>query len=295
MVSLLFSSDSPVSLEQVGERFGFDGTGSYCHSGMLASAQWLCDDLEKQGILPKLLIGNNCSHPEFKLYLAGHSLGAGVAAILSLLLQSRYPDHKCLCYEPPGCVLSPSIANQENMISFVLGTDIVPRLSMEAMEHLRDDVLDMILRTKVPKHRVFAQTRFFPRDLSSVPSNVLLIHSKESIPACTFRDKLEEFKSYGEAKKAERGENSALVTPGRIIHLVKTGEEEAVRFSLRPASPTDHYTPVWANRDDFGEIQLSTTLIADHNPETVAVELQRIADSFSSQLELSQSNSRVNH
>ena len=35
---------TPVSLEELGEQFGFDGRGEHCHSGMLSGAKWYVED-----------------------------------------------------------------------------------------------------------------------------------------------------------------------------------------------------------------------------------------------------------
>ena len=32
-------------LSSCGTKYGFDGTGRYAHTGILKSAQWICDDL----------------------------------------------------------------------------------------------------------------------------------------------------------------------------------------------------------------------------------------------------------
>ena len=36
------------------------------------------------------------------LFSSGHSLGAGVAAVLSILLRPIYPHVRCFAYSPPG-------------------------------------------------------------------------------------------------------------------------------------------------------------------------------------------------
>jgi hypothetical protein len=38
---------SPQCLEALGQKFGFDGAGEYCHNGILAGARWIYDDLER--------------------------------------------------------------------------------------------------------------------------------------------------------------------------------------------------------------------------------------------------------
>jgi hypothetical protein len=41
----------------------------------------------------------------YDLVLVGHSLGAGTAAILAILLQQEYPRLHCYAYSPPGGLL----------------------------------------------------------------------------------------------------------------------------------------------------------------------------------------------
>jgi sn1-specific diacylglycerol lipase len=78
---------SPDPLDVVGEEFGFDGTGEYCHRGMLEAAMRINDDMEARRVLHKAME----DHPEFKLRIVGHSLGAGVASVLGLLMRKQFP------------------------------------------------------------------------------------------------------------------------------------------------------------------------------------------------------------
>ena len=41
----------------------------------------------------------------YRLILVGHSLGAGTAAILAMLLRPTYPDLFCYAFSPPGATL----------------------------------------------------------------------------------------------------------------------------------------------------------------------------------------------
>ncbi|MEW5311942.1 MAG: hypothetical protein WDW38_003615 [Sanguina aurantia] len=86
-----------------------EGLQRFAHGGMLLSAQAVAEDLDRRGILDALLGGGGCStdgsrrwrrsgHPlaqqdcsGFQLVCLGHSLGAGVAALLALRLTARYP------------------------------------------------------------------------------------------------------------------------------------------------------------------------------------------------------------
>lgn len=43
--------------------------------------------------------------PTFRIVLVGHSLGAGTAAILAVLLREDYPTLQCYAFSPPGGLL----------------------------------------------------------------------------------------------------------------------------------------------------------------------------------------------
>lgn len=278
----------PTSLDECGEQFGFDGQGEYAHSGMFASAAWVNSDIEKHGILDELLIGDSCHYPGYKLYVIGHSLGAGVAALLSLMLQKKYNSLKCLCFEPPGCVMTKKAADQEYITSYVLNSDIVPRLSLQAVEHLRDSVLLMIARAKLPKHQVLSPGLFCsgPGHEYKTENGDNALHRMNSTPESLFYSQVLEFWTYQDQIKEERGERTVLLLPpGRkIVHLVKT-KETSMNFGdlFTLSSTTEPYTAVYAKSDDFLEIQLAGSYMSDHYPGLATRELQRIAkNSFSS-------------
>lgn len=257
----------PVSLHDAGTTYGFNGESEYAHSGMFASAEWVAEDLKRLGILETLLQGTNCRYPNYRLYISGHSLGAGVAAILALMLHSAFPTLRCLCFEPPGCVLSEKAAKQDYIVSFVHGADIVPRLSISSLESFRDDVLEMIARTQVPKYKVLA-----PNPLGrDIPES--LAHRRTSIPESSFHQQLKDFWAYHRDLRSERGERSIpLLVPGqRIVHLVKVRDNKSQSSTfLLSSSTTPHpeltTTAIWAECEDFREIQLAGSLLSDHDP-----------------------------
>lgn len=44
-------------------------------------------------------------YKEYKLVITGHSLGAGTASILAVLLHRSYPTLRCYSFSPPGGLL----------------------------------------------------------------------------------------------------------------------------------------------------------------------------------------------
>jgi len=96
----------------------------------------------------------DCS--DHQLVVVGHSLGAGVAALLALHLRSVYPGTRCWAYAPPGGLMSPelSAAMRDYCTSVVCGRDLVPRLSLSNMEILARQMIECSARCKQPKVRV---------------------------------------------------------------------------------------------------------------------------------------------
>ena len=43
---------------------------------------------------------------KYELVCVGHSLGAGTAAILAILLKAQYPTLHCYAFTPPGGLLT---------------------------------------------------------------------------------------------------------------------------------------------------------------------------------------------
>uniref|UniRef100_A0A383W0M9 sn-1-specific diacylglycerol lipase n=1 Tax=Tetradesmus obliquus TaxID=3088 RepID=A0A383W0M9_TETOB len=87
------------------------------------------------------------------LVLTGHSLGAGVAALLALHYRSLFPRVRVWCFAPPGGLMSPAAAASLKDIcySLVSAKDMVPRMSLWTIERLRDEMMLCALRCKMPK------------------------------------------------------------------------------------------------------------------------------------------------
>ncbi|CAE7255940.1 Dagla [Symbiodinium natans] len=112
------------------EPFG-DGLG---HRGMVQSAQWLMEEMGS--ILIQLYTEG------YRVTIVGHSLGAGVGALLTLMLRPHISTIFCYGFGTPACVdeaLLPSLLTC--MVSVVNRDDIVPRLSVRSVQELVDSVL----------------------------------------------------------------------------------------------------------------------------------------------------------
>ena len=229
------------------------------------------------GILEDLLLKDDARCAGYRLRVTGHSLGAGCAAILSIMLRTKFPDLAGLCFSPPGCVISEQMAERSKdfLTSYVLNADIVPRLSQESMEHLRDDVLEMIARIKVNKRTAVIASR--GRGKATLDD---ILHSKDSIPPSQFKDELLEFRSRYQKRKEDRTMvNVRLVPPGNIVHLVNTGM--IIRKPSCPCTSTKQaYTARWIEPNDLKEIIISARLLDDHNPLNVLTELEEMANEF---------------
>jgi sn1-specific diacylglycerol lipase len=70
---------------------------------MVQAAEYIRDKLEEEAILLQAFSHNKeRGTQDFELVLVGHSLGAGTASILAILLRQDYPTLQCFAYSPPG-------------------------------------------------------------------------------------------------------------------------------------------------------------------------------------------------
>mmetsp|Transcript_33759 Transcript_33759/g.80743 ORF Transcript_33759/g.80743 Transcript_33759/m.80743 type:complete len:865 (-) Transcript_33759:279-2873(-) len=284
----------PSPLDALGERYGFDGDGQYCHGGVVECTMWLYEDLKNHRILETLM----GEFPSYTLRVVGHSLGAGIGFILSLMLRSTIPSLRCLCYSPPGGLVTWDLAKECSgfVNSFVLDSDIVPRLSLDNMERLRDEVLHLISRVKLSKFEIAQQImkREALDDMDTgdldyiLQQNEDMLYREDEIPESQFLQDLRQFETAQQERRASRGlkRSVALYPPGRITHLVKTGQRADCLhgtigcITCGASNAGYEYTPIYKENDDFNEIEISATLWTDHFPNRVASELENVAREF---------------
>ena len=61
------------------------------------------------------------SPQDYQLIVTGHSLGAGVAGILAVLLKPAYPGLHCFTYSSPGCIFRSALSSiMSSVLRFLL-------------------------------------------------------------------------------------------------------------------------------------------------------------------------------
>ncbi|KAJ3192765.1 hypothetical protein HK101_006001 [Irineochytrium annulatum] len=137
-------------------RMGGCEESHYAHSGMLRTARNIVEDIVAKNVLGPLLKEVESEYCGWPLIVVGHSLGGGVAALITCMLREEFPTASCYAYEPPGCLLSSMAATyfESFCTTIIMGDDIVPRVSKNSMEMLKMDVRRVIYSCDHPKWRV---------------------------------------------------------------------------------------------------------------------------------------------
>ena len=215
------SASAAATAASAGERGEKKQKKMYAHSGILAAAKAVAADVEREGIVEALLAANGGRNNKkrgggkgietrkkrWRVVVTGHSLGAGVAALVALRLRAflrarvrsgalapaflpgdRPPNVACWAFAPPGGLACPELAaaaaeegfgesdddidddddeegvvegkkkgenakkdNYCRIVSVAVGKDWIPRLSLSAVERLRDDMVVAAGRCAAPK------------------------------------------------------------------------------------------------------------------------------------------------
>lgn len=116
--------------------------GGQGHRGMVHAANWLAKHLQDD--LQQL----TQAHPEYQLVTTGHSLGAAVAALTTMLLKPKFPGIHCYAFATPASVTQ-DVAHEcaEYVTTVVNGDDCVPRLHQHSIHKLQGEVSSFDWRT----------------------------------------------------------------------------------------------------------------------------------------------------
>ncbi|GMH42663.1 hypothetical protein BSKO_10582 [Bryopsis sp. KO-2023] len=260
------------------------------HKGILASARAMVKDLEESGIL-QLLDGSRSPDLSiakedirgWQLIFTGHSLGAGVAALASLLLRKRFVNLHCYAVSPPGGLMSPELANAMAPFctSLLHGKDMIPRLSPGSTERLRDQMVQAVAQCRHSKMRILLGALFKKRwseDELFLPADQV---SEEAHTA---------YQSYKASVERSSQEDTLciirkFVAPGRIMFLrpcKRPIEEEGSSMKIERS-----FEAVWTTGKDVAKegILMSAHMFTDHFPFTSIESLQSIITAQTKQIE----------
>uniref|UniRef100_A0A8C4QIP8 Diacylglycerol lipase-beta n=1 Tax=Eptatretus burgeri TaxID=7764 RepID=A0A8C4QIP8_EPTBU len=268
----------------------------YAHKGMVQAAGYIFHKLVKEGIL------NDAFQiaADYNLVITGHSLGAGVAALLATLLHPLYPNLCCYAFAPPSGLVSRSLAEYGNrfIVSLVVGKDLVPRLSLSSMEDLKQKIVEIIARSSRPKYQIlfrgFCYEIFGSCGVEYDESPIhhssllqpLLAHqdSSEDQPlVCTTwgalaggnvtRWQSQTGPSFGEPPSAIESslitQRPALFPPGKILYLSVAEEKKTWRSECR-------YQASWEDAMAFQNIRISPRMFTDHTLHTLVFALEQL-------------------
>jgi len=208
-----------------------------CHEGILISAKRLYDH-----VLP--VVDEKVVHGGYRLVLAGHSLGAGAAILLGVLLRSRIPQldnlHVYAFAPPPILDHDVALAVSPYVTSVVNNSDLVPRwglanltVFLEFLRVVSDKLKEHGLRPAGPR-----STAKFLHKLSMGTKGDMLMTSEEVKVA------MEAAHDSVELRHPDH-----LYVPGKVLLVYEHWQDEVLsedgeNDKLKPVGDIKHYCSV---------------------------------------------------
>lgn len=251
----------------------------YAHKGISQAAGYIYKRLVNDGILNQAF----SIAPEYKLVITGHSLGAGAASLLAILLRNSFPALQCYAFSPPGGLLSKALADysKDFVVSVVLGKDLVPRLSIPNMEDLKRRILKIVSNCSKPKYRILLQGcwyELFGGDPDDGPTEMDNRRERELNQPLLGEESLivRHSSSYqslaSDDSPAHTPAHLPLFLPGRILHVTEDGPTRRSCFSQV------RYRADWSNEMAFRSILISPRMLTDHMPDVVLRALSSLTE-----------------
>ncbi|XP_035958891.1 diacylglycerol lipase-beta isoform X2 [Halichoerus grypus] len=246
------------------------------HKGISQAARYVYQRLVDDGILSQAF----SIAPEYRLVVVGHSLGAGAAALLAIMLRSAYPHVRCYAFSPPRGLLSKSLYEYSKnfIVSLVLGKDVIPRLSVTNLEDLKKRILRVIAHCNKPKYQILLYGCWyelfggspdnFPTELDGGAQGDLTQPLLGEQSLLTRGSPTYSFSSDSPLESPTK--YPPLYPPGRIIHLEEEGASG--RFWRSAAQ----YSARWSHESQFSKILIGPKMLTDHMPHVLMKALDSV-------------------
>ncbi|KAL4239389.1 hypothetical protein ACF0H5_000206 [Mactra antiquata] len=248
--------------------------GASAHNGILQSAIYIKQTLERENVLEEAFQRAEGAN----LVITGHSLGAGAAALLAILLKPSYPNLRCYAFSPPGELVSPDVSSyaEDIVCSVVLGDDIISRQGMLMMDDLKINIITAIYETRLPKYKIIAggfwrmccgrsgmldETIEYGVDTNDGSngknSNGDTVDARDAVVfnRCSLEVSLAECTLHSQTIK---NTYQPLHMPGQIVHIDQSH-----------SSGDDEFIASWKRPENFTEIIVSPDMLAHHFPDAL--------------------------
>ncbi|KYQ90567.1 hypothetical protein DLAC_09195 [Tieghemostelium lacteum] len=222
------------------------------HLGILMCAHKKMYEMEK--IILKTLYENK----GYRFIVTGHSLGAGVASLFTILFNDAHPEVKIHCYSyGVPCILSYEMATVQRVKSLItsvcMNDDIIPRLCFCSLFYLRE-VLDSILSQSKTKFQKLFQIASARGKLSDKVkrrfSKMLKVSPVIDLSNVTHKT----------------CDEKPMFPPGNIIRIVK------LKKGIYVAEKTE--------TQSFDKILVSATMFTDHMPNKYEKGLESAVENY---------------
>jgi len=248
------------------------------HNGMFEAAVAIVDDLKAQRIVENQLLGSSAPLKDYDLVLCGHSLGAGCAFLVGIHLRCYFPTLKCYSFSPPGALVSSEIAEKSRdwCISTVCGKEMIPRMTLNTIETLRDDMVHLGTFCRKPKFQLILSWI-----TGRVWSDPDLYYSAENLPEESHQ--WMELYERNIARKSHLREVIELADkfepPGRVMYLKPTGKLKS-KQRFWGSRHSREYVCEWTTGTSIvGEgILLTGRMMKDHMPDYSYALLKLLAE-----------------
>ncbi|CAN6381970.1 unnamed protein product [Urochloa humidicola] len=150
----------------------------HAHCGMVAAARWIADQA-----IPCLSKAVE-QFPDYKIKIIGHSMGAGIAAILTYMLREdkKLSSSSCIAFGPAACMTWDLAESGKDFITTVVNrNDLVPSFGKASAATLRTEVMasswDSDLYEQIQQTRILG---FVNSSVNFMRSHIPFISDEES-------------------------------------------------------------------------------------------------------------------